>query len=137
MLVLLGPPAIGQVAGRDHDIRLRAMRRDVGNAALKMRGGVDAAIGELAGLPNMQVADLCNEHGYSLVSPIGVGRLKTTPTGSPAAMLACPRASTVTTWPSSKRTTTRVTLPAKKLPTTSPVASAACALASARSCGRK
>ena len=62
-LVFLGKPAVGEIAGGDHQVGLARQGLDGGHRRLEHGVGVDPLVGDLAARADMQVGDLGDHHG--------------------------------------------------------------------------
>ena len=68
VLIFNGPATVDEMPRDDHNVRKRTLREDVRYAAPHETRSVDLPIGELAGRPDMQIANLANEH-WMLLQP--------------------------------------------------------------------
>ena len=62
-LVFLGQPAVGEIAGGDHQVGLARQALERGDRRLEHGVGVDPLIGDLAARTDMHVGDLGDHHG--------------------------------------------------------------------------
>src|SRR5579875_51386 len=62
MGIFLGRPGVDEIAGHDGQVRSRIKAGERRHRALQAQGGIDGAVGEFPGTPDMGIGDLGDEH---------------------------------------------------------------------------